>query len=67
MIILIEFLKSTASLTVCSTQEYTEGIHLTRIYKVITGNKEFCQNKESVCGEGGETTASVKRSRIGCG
>lgn len=42
MIILNEKFKSTASQTVCNTQEYTEDINLTYIYKVFTLNKEFC-------------------------
>lgn len=67
MIMFIEFLKSTASQTVCSSLEYTEDINLTSIYKVFTVNKEFWQNKDSVCGKGGETMASVQLSRSGCG
>lgn len=67
MIMLIEFLQSTASQTVCNTQEYTKDINVTRTYKASTASKEFCQHKESVWGEGGETMAGVQPSRSGCG
>lgn len=40
--ILNEKFKSTTFQTVCNTQEYTEDVNLTVIYKVFTMNKEFC-------------------------